>query len=138
MSEYICKECKTELVEVSVERYAEIGIKYVTYRCPECGRVISNNQEEMTDKEIKISKKVMKWVENDIKEEKERDEDLHEKVIYDVELLEDTEETKDDLKSQVETYAEYFITKEQILELLEGKLVVMNNGESINVLKISK
>lgn len=53
---YICKDCGVELKVVNVETCLEKGMKYVSYKCSECGRIILNNPERMTITDINEAK----------------------------------------------------------------------------------
>lgn len=145
MSEYICKECKEELVVVDTYNDDNKGMKYVTYKCSNCGRVILDNPEPMTAKEIEISRRagIMArglW---------EKKEEAEEELIEDEEALEEVEEEREyydgkvdiieNTKDSIDEYEErgydnsmYCITKEQIADLLNGKLIAICEGQYTN------
>lgn len=143
MSEYICKECKEDLVVVDTYKDDNKRMKYVTYKCPNCGRVILDNPEQMTAKEIEISVRaeVMAkglWdkkeeVEEEIVEEVETlEEDENEIECCNVDVIENTKDSIDDYERKGFNNTTYYITRDQIKALLNGKLIAMCEGQYTN------
>lgn len=145
MSKYICKECKEDLVVVDTYRDADKGMKYITYKCPNCGRVILDNPEQMTRKEIEISNRaeIMAkglWekkedAEDEIIEDEENLEEVENgREHYDgkVDMIENTKDSIDEYKERGCENSTYYITKEQIADLLNGKRIAICEGRYIN------
>lgn len=146
MSKYMCKECKEDLVVVDTYKDDNKRMKYVTYKCPNCGRVILDNPEQMTAKEIEISTRA-EIMAKGLWDKKE------EEIVEDEEILEESEDTKDryagsvdmidDVKDSIDKYGSmgcgntlYYMTKEQLADLISGKLIAICDGEYTNMIKL--